>query len=85
MFYLLFRKEIAAHKVKVKVTLNHQIEIYDEQEYIAQHPILTGNTNDHLNFMRYEGLHKIDKEQERKNPSGFAAKDSLHNPAPLVE
>lgn len=75
----------ATQKVKVKVTLDHQIEIYDEQECIAQHPILTGKTNVHINLKHYEGLHKIDKEQVRKNPSGFAAKDSIHNAAPLVE
>ncbi|MGE7663621.1 hypothetical protein ACQKL6_18250 [Peribacillus sp. NPDC097197] len=44
-----------------------------------------GKTIVHINLKHYEGLHKIDKEQERKNPSGFAAKDSIHNPAPLVE
>lgn len=75
----------AGQKVKVKVTLDHQIEIYDEQECIAQHPILTGKTNVHIKLEHYEGLHKIDKEQEHKNPSGLAAKDSVHAPAPIVE
>lgn len=75
----------AGQKVKVKVTLDYQIEIYDEQECIAHHPMLTGKTNMHIKLEHYEGLQKTNKEQERKNPSGFAAKDSIHTPVPNVE
>jgi transposase len=75
----------AGHKVKVKVTLDHQIEIYDEKECVAQHPILTGKTSVHVKLEHYEGLHKTGKEQEHQNPTGLAAKDSGNVPTPIVE
>ncbi|WP_419884107.1 Mu transposase domain-containing protein [Peribacillus sp. B-H-3] len=75
----------AGHKVKVKVTLDHQIEIYDEKECVAKHPILTGKTSVHVKLEHYEGLHKTGKEQEHENPTGLAAKDSGNVPPPIVE
>lgn len=42
--------------VKVKETLDHHIEIYDEHECIAKHPILTGKVGYHLNIEHYKGL-----------------------------
>lgn len=41
-------------KVKVKETLDHHIEIYDEFECIAKHPILTGKTEAHMKLEHYK-------------------------------
>ncbi|AZV43395.1 hypothetical protein BAOM_4744 [Peribacillus asahii] len=41
-------------KVKVKETLEHHIEIYDEFECIAKHPILTGKTEVHMKLEHYK-------------------------------
>ncbi|AOH55855.1 hypothetical protein ABE28_015950 [Peribacillus muralis] len=75
----------AGQKVKVKVTLDHQIEMYDEQECIAQHPILTSKTKVYVKQEHYEGMQEIEKEQELTNPPGLAAKNSVQVPTPMVE
>ena len=75
----------AGHQVKIKVTLEKQLEIYDAQEYIAHHPILSGQTRIHIRFEHYEGLQET-KEKERKqaNPIGLATQDSTIS-TPCVE
>ncbi len=35
----------AGQMVKIKETLDHHLEIYDERECIAKHPVLTGKSN----------------------------------------
>lgn len=47
--------------VKVKETLDHHLEIYDDFECIAKHPILTGKTEVHLNLGHYKGLKETEK------------------------
>ncbi|MDF1511612.1 IS21 family transposase, partial [Robertmurraya sp. DFI.2.37] len=47
--------------VKVKETLAHHLEIYDDFECIAKHPILTGKTEVHLNLGHYKGLKETEK------------------------
>lgn len=75
----------AGHQVKIKVTLEKQLEIFDEVECIAQHPILSGETRVHVRFEHYEGMQEA-KEKERKpqNPIGLATQDSTVS-TPYVE
>lgn len=74
----------AGHQVKIKVTLEKQLEIYDEQECIAQHPILSGKTHVHVRFEHYEGLQGKEKERKPQNPLGLATQDSTIS-TPYVE
>jgi transposase len=71
----------AGQVVKVKETLDHHIEIYDEHECIAKHPILTGKATVHIQMEHYEGLHTKEKGQRIKGVQGLATND-LHSPAP---
>ncbi|HDR7481912.1 IS21 family transposase [Bacillus toyonensis] len=48
-------------QVKIKETLDHHLEIYDELERIAIHPILTGKTETHVNLEHYKGLNATTK------------------------
>ncbi len=73
----------AGQKVKIKITLNQEIEIYDEQECIAKHPILTGKVKVLAKKEHYEGLQNKEKGQEKKNHNGLATQDSP--PVPEVE
>ena len=43
--------------VKIKETLDHHLEIYDERECIAKHPVLTGKATTHIRMEHYDGLH----------------------------
>ncbi|WP_017726155.1 IS21 family transposase [Halalkalibacterium ligniniphilum] len=47
--------------VKIKETLDHHIEVYDEYECIAKHPILYGKTEMHMNLEHYKGLKETQK------------------------
>lgn len=38
----------AGQTVKIKETLDHHLEIYDEHECIAIHPVLTGKATTHV-------------------------------------
>jgi transposase len=67
----------AGQKVKIKVTLNQELEIYDEQECIARHPVASEKSKTFMIEAHYEGLHPTKKEQEQKNQHGLATPDSL--------
>jgi hypothetical protein len=71
----------AGQIVKVKETLDHHIEIYDEHECIAQHPILTEKATVHVHMEHYEGLHKKEKGQRIQDVQGLAT-DEHHSPVP---
>jgi transposase len=72
--------------VKVKETLDHHIEIYDEHECIAKHPILTGKATVHIQMEHYEGLHLKEKGQRIKGTQGLATNDPHSTvPSPKVE
>ncbi|MEN3152945.1 IS21 family transposase [Priestia aryabhattai] len=72
--------------VKVKETLNHHIEIYDEHECIAKHPILTGNATTHILMEHYHGLQKKEIGQKKKHTKGLATNVSQsQDPSPKVE
>jgi transposase len=73
----------AGQKVKIKITLDQEIEIYDEQECIAKHPILTEKVKVLAKKEHYEGLQNKEKGQEKKNHNGLATQDSP--PVPEVE
>ncbi|KZO00432.1 IS21 family transposase (plasmid) [Bacillus badius] len=73
----------AGQKVKIKITLDREIEIYDEQECMAKHPILTEKAQMIAKKEHYEGLQNKEKGQEKKNHNGLATHDSP--PAPEVE
>ncbi|WP_374978563.1 IS21 family transposase [Mesobacillus zeae] len=74
----------AGRTVKLKITLDHHIEIYDEQELIAQHPILTGKATVHVQIGHYDGLKE--REQKDVNLNGLATPDSPSTaPASHVE
>jgi transposase len=76
----------AGQVVKVKETLDHHIEIYDEQECIAKHPILTGKATAHIQMEHYEGLHTKEKGQRIKDVQGLATNDLYSSaPSPKVE
>ncbi len=47
--------------VKVKETLEHHLEIYDEYECIAKHPIISGKTEMYMNLEHYKGLKETHK------------------------
>nr|WP_198957692.1 hypothetical protein [Bacillus mycoides] len=47
--------------MKIKETLDHHLEIYDELECIATHPILIGKTETHVNLEHYKGLNATTK------------------------
>jgi hypothetical protein len=82
LFYLTVT---AGHQVKIKVTLEKQLEIYDEVECIAQHPILSGETRVHVRFEHYEGMQETkEKERKQQNPIGLATQDSTVS-TPYVE
>lgn len=75
----------AGHQVKIKVTLEKQLEIFDEVECIAQHPILSGETHTHVRFEHYEGMQEAkEKERKQQNPIGLATQDSSVS-TPYVE
>ncbi|WP_430757258.1 Mu transposase domain-containing protein [Pseudobacillus badius] len=73
----------AGQKVKIKITLDREIEIYDEQECMAKHPILTGKAQMIAKKEHNEELQNKEKGQEKKNHNGLATHDSP--PAPEVE
>lgn len=72
--------------VKIKETLDHHLEIYDERECIAKHPVLTGKATTHIRMEHYDGLHTKEKGQKAKNVEDLAT-DGLHShtPSPNVE
>lgn len=75
----------AGHQVKIKVTLEKQLEIFDEVECIAKHPILSGETRTHVRFEHYEGMQEAKKkERKQQNPIGLATQDSTVS-TPYVE
>jgi hypothetical protein len=47
--------------VRIKITLDHQLEIHTDGEQIAQHPIASGNLKYHLNLGHYKGLETTQK------------------------
>ena len=65
----------ASQKVKLKVTLDKQLEIYDAQDRIAQHPIMTGKAHMHIQFEHYEKSEEQQKEQKQQNSPGFPTPD----------
>lgn len=72
--------------VKVKETLNHHIEIYDEHECIAKHPILIGNATTHIRVEHYQGLQKTEMGQKEEHIEGLATDVSQsQDPSPKVE
>ncbi|MED4271587.1 IS21 family transposase [Geobacillus stearothermophilus] len=76
----------AGQVVKVKETLDHHIEIYDEHECIAKHPILTGKATAHIQMEHYEGLHTKEKGRRIKDVQVLAANDLYSSaPSPKVE
>lgn len=44
----------AGQKVKIKETLDHHVEIFDEFECIAKHPLLTGKAEAHMKLEHYK-------------------------------
>lgn len=76
----------AGQMVKIKETLDHHLEIYDERECIAKHPVLTGKATTHIRMEHYDGLHTKEKGQKAKNVEDLAT-DGLHShtPSPNVE
>lgn len=76
----------AGQTVKIKETLNHHIEIYDEQECIARHPIWIGQASTQIRMEHYEGIHSNEKGQKIKGVQGLATNDlSSSAPSPKVE
>lgn len=73
----------AGQKVKVHETNEGMIEIYDEYERIATHPVVEGKHQMTMNSDHYQGLPGTKKEQE-KNLHGLATPDSP-TPIPTVE
>ena len=73
----------AGQQVKVHETNEGMLELYDEYERIAVHPILDGRHQVTMKSEHYHGLPGTKKEQE-KNLHGLATPDSP-TPIPTVE
>lgn len=73
----------AGQQVKVHETNEGMLELYDEYERIAVHPLLDGRHQVTMNAEHYQGLPGTEKEQE-KNLHGLATPDSP-TPIPTVE
>jgi transposase len=68
-------------QLKMKVTLDHKIEIYDEMECIATHPLLTGKASYHMNLEHYKGLNMTQKglpTRHTQSPEIEVEQRSLH-------
>lgn len=74
LFHLLLRKEMlfpiryAGQKVKLKVTLDKQLEIYAKQDCIAQHPIMTEKAHMPIQLEHYEKKKNIKKSRNNRTP-----------------
>ena len=73
----------AGQQVKVHETNEGMLELYDEYERIAVHPLLDGRHQMTMKSEHYQGLPGTKKEQE-KNLHGLATPDSP-TPIPTVE
>lgn len=73
----------AGQKVKMKITLEQEIEIFNEQECIAKHPVLSGKAKVIADKGHFEGLHK-EKGQKKTKHKGLATHDSFSS-VPEVE
>ncbi|TCI66546.1 MULTISPECIES: IS21 family transposase [unclassified Exiguobacterium] len=47
--------------VRIRITLDHHLEVYADGEQIAQHPIASGNLKYQLNLEHYKGLETTQK------------------------
>ena len=70
----------ACQRVKVRETNEAILEIYDEYECVARHPMVEGKHQITMDQAHYQGLVGMKKEQEM-NLHGLATPDS---PAPLT-
>lgn len=76
----------AGQTVKIKETLDHHLEIYDEHECIATHPILTDKATTRVRMEYYEGLESKEKGMKAKNVEGLTTDDlHSHTLSPNVE
>lgn len=76
----------AGQRVKIRVTLEQQLEIYDELECIAQHPLVSEKAKTSMKAEHFEGILSTKKEQKQKNHHGLATPDSsVSTPVPNVE
>ena len=73
----------AGQQVKIHETNEGILEIYDEYERIATHPVIVGKHKMTMNSEHYQGLPGTKKEQET-NLNGLATPDSP-TPIPTVE
>ncbi|WP_420976305.1 Mu transposase domain-containing protein [Bacillus vallismortis] len=56
----------ASQRVKIRVTLEQELEIYDELECIAQHPLISEKAKMSMKAEHFEGIHSAKKRAEAK-------------------